>query len=104
MLKEALARRILRETFREVGHGGEAARLERQPEPSLQRRGLPGDRSGRRPGLAKMSLVLTYMCRRDRVRRHATEKRTQILDAAASGVGRAELPNAVLVQISLGQI
>ena len=105
MLEEALAGGILAEAVGEAGHGVELAPVDGERAHPVERRGLPVDRAGGRPGGAPGQLVLADLVGGQRGGpRGATEEGGEMGGPAASGVLGSELPDLIVLEVGVDEI
>ena len=94
VLEEALAGRILAEAVGEAGHGVEPAPVDSERAHAVERRGLPVDGAGGRPGGTPGELILADLVRGERGGpRGEAEERGEMGSPAASGAVGPELPH-----------
>ena len=103
VLEEALARRILAEPVGEARHDIEPAPVDGERAHPVERRGLPVDRAGGRPGGAPGELILADVIGGE----HggpcgAAEEGDEMGGAAARGALGSELPDLVVLEVGVG--
>ena len=105
VLEEALTRRILTQAVGETGHGVEPAPVDGERAHAVERRGLPVDGAGGRPGGAPGALVLADLVGGQRVRpRVATEERGEMNNPATGGAVGPELPDLIVLEVGVDEI
>ena len=105
MLEEALAGGILAEAVGEAWHGVEPAPVDGERAHPVERRGLPVDRAGGRPGGAPGQLVLADLVGGQRGGpRGATEEGGEMGGPAASGALGPELPDLIVLEVGVDEI
>ena len=105
MLEEALAGGILAEAVRETGHGVEPAPVDGERAHPVERRGLPVDRAGGRPGGAPGELILADVIGGEHGGpRGAAEEGGEMGGPAASGADGPELPDLVVLEVGVDEI
>ena len=96
---------ILAQAVGEARHGIEPAPVDGERAHAVERRGLPVDRAGGRPGGAPGELVLADLVRGEPGGpRGAAEEGGEMGGPAASGADGPELPNLVVLEIGVDEI
>ena len=105
VLEETLAGGILAEPVGEAGHGVEPAPVDGERAHAVERRGLPVDGAGGRPGGAPGELVLADLVRGERGGPcGAAEEGGEMGDPAAGGAVGPELPHLVVLEVGVAEI
>ena len=105
VLEEALAGGILAEAVGEARHGIEPAPVDGERAHPVERRGLPVDGAGGRPGGAPGELVLADLVRGEPGGpRGAAEEGGEMGGPAASGADGPELPDLVVLEVGGAEI
>ena len=105
VLEEALAGGILAQAVGEAGHGIEPAPVDGERAHAVERRGLPVDGAGGRPGGAPGELVLADLVRGEPGGpRGAAEEGGEMGGPAASGADGPELPDLVVLEIGVDKV
>ena len=105
VLEEALAGGMLAQAVGEAGHGVEPAPVDGERAHAVERRGLPVDRAGGRPGGAPGQLVLADLVGGQRVGpRVAAEERGEMGDPATGGAVGPELPDLIVLEVGVDEI
>ena len=100
VLEEALAGGILAEAVGEARHGVEPAPVDGERAHAVERRGLPVDGAGGRPGGAPGELILADLVRGERGSPcGAAEERGEMGGPATGGALGPELPDLVVLEI-----
>ena len=89
----------------EAGHGVEPAPVDGERAHPVERRGLPVDGAGGRPGGAPGELILANLARGQRSGpRVAAEEGGEMGDPAAGGAVGPELPDLVVLEVGVAEI
>ena len=104
VLEEALAGGILAEAVGEAGHGVEPAPVDGERAHAVERRGLPVDGAGGRPGGAPGELILADLVGGQRGGpRGAAEERGEMGGPAAGGALGPELPHLIVLEVGVDE-